>query len=70
MKIDAVKLFAICADNGISMKALKEKTGLSYNTICAIRQGQKVKAETLGKIAKALGVKSIELIAKDQGDEK
>ena len=62
MKIDARKMFSICADNGISIKTLKEKTGLSYNTISAIRRGQKVKAETLGKLANALNVKSIELL--------
>ncbi len=62
MRIDARKLFSLCADNGISIKTLKEKTGLSYNTISAIRRGQKVKAETLGKLANALNVKSIELL--------
>ena len=62
MKIDARKMFAICADNGISMKMLKEMSGLSYGTINAIRNGQKVKAETLGKLANALNVKSIELL--------
>ena len=62
MKIDARKMFSICADNGISMKMLKEMSGLSYGTINAIRNGQKVKAETLGKLASALNVKSIELL--------
>lgn len=62
MKIDARKMFSICADSGISMKMLKEKSGLSYGTINAIRRGQKVKAETLGKLASALNVKSIELL--------
>lgn len=62
MKIDARKMFSICADNGISMKMLKEISGLSYGTINAIRNGQKVKAETLGKLASALNVKSIELL--------
>ena len=32
------------------------------STINAIRNGQKVKAETLGKLANALNVKSIELL--------
>ena len=65
MKIDGVKFFTICADKGVSMKELHEKTGLSYNTISAIRKGQNVKTTTLGVIAKALGVKSIELVVKD-----
>lgn len=62
MRIDVRKMFSMCADAGISMKMLKEKTGLSYGTINAIRQGKKVKAETLGKLASALNVKSIELL--------
>jgi DNA-binding Xre family transcriptional regulator len=66
MKIDEIKLFATLADKGISIKDLHEKTGLSYNTICAIRRGSNIKTTTLGAIANVLGVKSIELIKTEE----
>lgn len=65
--IDGVKLFALCADRGITKKQLKEGTGLSFNTIAKITEERCcVKTTTLGVVARFLNVKSIDLIKTEE----
>ena len=62
MKIDAVKLFTLCADRGLSLTQVRKQTGISLSTLQAIRRGDKVRLATLGRLACLLNVKSIELL--------
>ncbi len=62
MVIDARKFFAICADNGLTLKQVKQKSGVSYGTLKAIQRGEKIRMETLGRLATMLNIKSIELL--------
>ena len=63
--IDERKFFAICADKGLSLKQVKQMAGVSYTTLRAIGNGEGIRMLTLGKLAKALNVKSIELLKED-----
>lgn len=62
MRIDARKFFALCADNGLTLKTVRQKTGISYTTLQAIRKGEKIRMETLTKLSTMLNVKAIELL--------
>lgn len=62
MVIDARKFFAICADSGLSLKQVKQKSGVSYGTLKAIQRGEKIRMETLGRLATMLNIKAIELL--------
>ena len=62
MVIDARKFFAICADNGLTLKQVKQKSGVSYGTLKAIQRGEKIRMETLGRLATMLNINSIELL--------
>jgi len=62
MVIDARKFFAICADNGLTLKQVKQKSGVSYGTLKAIQRGERIRMETLGRLATMLNIKSIELL--------
>lgn len=57
------KLFALMADKGLTQADLADKAGLSRTAIYGvITKGRKPTPPTLGKIAKALGVKPSELL--------
>ena len=62
MIIDARKFFAICADKGLTLKQVKQKSGISYGTLKAIQKGEKIRMATLGKLATMLNIKAIELL--------
>ena len=62
MKVNAKKLFAIAADKGYMLKDLAAAAGVSYATLQAIKHGETVRVDTLGKLAKALQVKSIDIM--------
>ena len=62
MKVDANKLFALCADKGYRLKDLAAAAGVKYATLQAIKKGKIIRVDTLGKLARALDVKSIELL--------
>ncbi|MDD6666213.1 MAG: helix-turn-helix transcriptional regulator [Eubacterium coprostanoligenes] len=57
MKIDNEKLMIALANNGMMLKDLCKRAGLSENAFRAIRQGKSTpRPATLGRIAKALNV--------------
>lgn len=56
------KLFALMADKGLTQADLADKAGLSRTAIYGVMKGRKPRLPTLGKIAKALGVKPSELL--------
>lgn len=63
--IDYRKFFAICADSGLTLKQIKNKSGISYGTLKAIEKGEKIRLSTLSKLATVLNVKSIDLLKED-----
>lgn len=63
-RIDNKKLFLACADACLSVTDVVVKgAGCSALTLHRITEGKPVKATTVGKIAKALGVKPKQIIA-------
>lgn len=56
------KLFALTAGKGLTQADLADKAGLSRTAIYGVMKGRKPRLPTLGKIAKALGVKPSELL--------
>ena len=51
MKVNAAKLFSICADRGLSLTDLKMAAGVSYRTLQKIKNGRAVNVCTVGKLA-------------------
>ena len=66
LKINWIKLASMFADKGMSIKTVRQQTGISYKTLQSIRKGCFVRIETVGKLARLLDVKSIELIESDE----
>ena len=63
MKIDKIKLSCEMFKAGItSGKQLAEVAGVSVNTISRINNGNAATINTIGRLAKALGVDPTELI--------
>lgn len=62
MKIDFTKLEVAMANACISTSELSRKTNLNYSTLTRIKSGMQSQPATIGKIAKALGVRVEELI--------
>ncbi len=62
MKVNAAKLFSICADRGLSLTDLKMAAGVSYRTLQKIKNGRAVNVCTVGKLAAALKIKAIDLM--------
>jgi len=63
MKIDKKKLDLAMAENCYSAEELSNLTGISTVTIARIKNGsQRPRPATIGKIAKALGIKVQDLI--------
>lgn len=63
MKIAKVKLGLAMANKMCSMKKVSEKSGVSQVTISRIVCGkQRARSETVGRIAKALGVHVVDII--------
>lgn len=63
MKIDNKKLDLLMAEKCLTSEKLSKITGVSQVTIARMKNGsQKPRPITIGKIAKALGIKPEELI--------
>jgi transcriptional regulator with XRE-family HTH domain len=63
MKLNPNKLDICMADACMSVDELAEKSGVSKNTLYSYRRGMKnPRGVTVGRIAKALGVKAVEII--------
>lgn len=63
MKLDALKLKLAMAERGFTCSLLSEKSGVSMNNINLILNHQRTpRLDTLGKIAKALGVPVMDLV--------
>ena len=61
--MDKAKLIDLMADKGLTQADLADKAGLSRTAIYGVMtKGRKPRLPTLGKIAKALGVKPSELL--------
>lgn len=55
VQIDINKLIYERANQGLSLKDLSKKSGVVVATIQRMEKGQKIKLDTIGKIAKGLG---------------
>ena len=62
MKLNEMKVKATMADQLLTAKKLVVLTGLSEPTVLKAISGDGCRTETAGKIAKALGVKTIEIM--------
>lgn len=62
MKLNEMKVKAAMADQLMTVKKLAVLTGLSDPTVIKAIRGDGCRMETAGKIAKALGVKTIEIM--------
>jgi transcriptional regulator with XRE-family HTH domain len=49
------------AELGLSVDEVAERAGVNVNTVSAVRNGKSVKAETLEKVASALGLTMAEV---------
>jgi len=62
LKVDAMKLKLLAAENGFTVEELAEASGVSFGTVCKARAGKEVTERTLVKLARALQVDARELI--------
>ena len=62
MRISRKKLAALMIDKDINVNALSERSCVSRVTVSSIRTGKSCAKETVGKIARALGVDPAELL--------
>lgn len=61
-KMDKRKLVNLMADKGLTQADLAEKAGISRTAVYGVMKGRRPTMPTLGKIARALGVKPSELL--------
>lgn len=62
MRINSIKLVTEMMKRGVNQKELAEMSGVSRVTVGYVKNGKSCSKETLGRIAKALGVDPVELI--------
>lgn len=62
--MDKNKLIDLLADRGLTQLGLAEKAGISKTAVYGLMNGRTPRLDTLGKIAKVLGVKPSELLEK------
>ena len=60
--MDKKKLVNLMADRGLTQADLAEKAGISRTAVYGVMKGRRPTLPTLGKIARALGVKPSELL--------
>ena len=60
--MDKRKLVNLMADKGLTQADLAEKAGISRTAVYGVMKGRRPTLPTLGKIARALGVKPSELL--------
>lgn len=66
LKPNSKKVLIAMAEAELEPKELAAKSGVPVNTVYIVRRGYYVKPCHLGKIAKALNVKVVDLIADEQ----
>jgi len=62
MKINVTKLLVAIGEQQMSIGELAEKSGVSRNTISAIKAGKTCRPDIAGKIAQALNIPLADLI--------
>lgn len=65
MRIDKIKIMIALAKRGLNQTELAGKIGMSRGNLSTIVNGKRCKAETVIKIATALGVEYTDLIEKE-----
>lgn len=65
MRIDRIKIMIALAKKGLNQTELAGKIGMSRGNLSTIVNGKRCKAETVIKIATALGVDYSDLIEKE-----
>nr|WP_278503571.1 helix-turn-helix transcriptional regulator [Mitsuokella multacida] len=60
--MDKAKLIDLMADKGLTQAELAKAAHISKTAVYGLMNGRKPRTDTLGKIAKALGVKPSELL--------
>ena len=61
MKVDAMKLKLLSAENGMNVQELADVSGVAFATVCKARAGKEVSERTVVKLARALQVDGKEL---------
>lgn len=62
MVIDRNKVLCYMVDNGMSKPALRDSFGISQPTLLRMLAEKPVSVTVVGKVARAMGVKSMEII--------
>ena len=62
MRVDAMKLKLLSAENGMNVQKLADVSGVAFATVCRARAGKEVSERTIVKLARALQVEAVELI--------
>lgn len=65
MKVEAMKLKLLAAENDLTVQDLSDVSGVSFGTICKARAGKDVTERTIVKLARALQVDARELISQE-----
>lgn len=68
--VDERKLYLACANECLSVVELFKTAGSSSVTLQRIHEGKPIQSKTLGKLAKALKVKPIDLLKEDGNEQK
>jgi transcriptional regulator with XRE-family HTH domain len=67
LKVDGDRLRRLRAENALTLRALADISGVSYDTINKLELGRRpAHASTIRKLARALGVEPRELIKGEQ----
>lgn len=66
MRMDPDKYELLLAKNKYSNDYVRKAAGLSPATLCRAKNGLKIEAKTLGKIAEVLNVSALELRAEEE----
>lgn len=67
MRLNTLRIKHILLDKSMSRAELAEKAGISYQRVCSYMTGYcRPSLNTLGKIAKALGVDPAEIIEMEE----
>jgi transcriptional regulator with XRE-family HTH domain len=67
LKVDGDRLRKLRAENALTLRALEEISGVSYDTINKLELGRRpAHASTIRKLANALGVEPRQLMKGDQ----
>ena len=62
MKLSRGKMDVILARNGMNYTNLADKTGVTKSAICRSLKSEKIRTQTAGKIAQALGCDVTEIL--------